>query len=173
MQLQVVRTDEGHRLRSIDGGADVRNIELVNKFLAHLGSRCFSPATVRAYAYDLLNFMRFLSVRRATLAEVVPTDLFDYLDWQQRPTATARAQVVRLADRRRAAPISEPDHLRPRRGGRPLLPVEVVKQIRRHHLGERGAAPASMNRRIAAVRGFRTPDMAPEFVRGQGRVLIS
>lgn len=117
MQLQVVRTDEGHRLRSIDGGADVRNIELVNKFLAHLGSRCFSPATVRAYAYDLLNFMRFLSVRRATLAEVVPTDLFDYLDWQQRPTATARAQVVRLADRR-------------------------------------GAAPASMNRRIAAVRGL-------------------
>jgi len=48
---------------------------------------------------------------------VVPTDLFDYLDWQQRPTATARAQVVRLADRR-------------------------------------GAAPASMNRRIAAVRGL-------------------
>jgi len=55
--------------------------------------------------------------RRTDSPEVVPTDLFDYLDWQQRPTATARAQVVRLADRR-------------------------------------GAAPASMNRRIAAVRGL-------------------
>jgi len=47
---------------------------------------------------------------------VVSTDLFDYLDWQQRPAATAGVRVVRLADRR-------------------------------------GAAPASVNRRIAAVRG--------------------
>ena len=116
MQLQVIATEEGHRLRPGDdvGGGDV---VLVNQFLTHLVARCFSPATVRAYAYDLLNFLRFLAVRRATLVEVVPTDLFGYLDWQQRPAATAGVRVVRLADRG-------------------------------------GAAPASVNRRIAAVRGL-------------------
>lgn len=116
MQVRVIATEEGHRLRPGDdaGGGDV---VLVNLFLAHLVARCFSPATVRGYAYDLLNFMRFLGVRRATLADVVATDLFDYLDWQQRPAATAGVRVVRLTDRR-------------------------------------GAAPASVNRRVAAVRGL-------------------
>ena len=42
----------------------------------------FSAATIRAYAYDLLNFLRFLSGRGSVLAGVVPADLFDYLDWQ-------------------------------------------------------------------------------------------
>ncbi len=117
MQVQVRSTIEVHRLRRAgadDAGPDV---ELVNAFLAHLGVRCFSPATVRAYAYDLLNFLRFLLARRATLAGVVPTDLFDYLDWQQRPVPGVGATVVQLGVRR-------------------------------------GAAPASMNRRIAAVRGL-------------------
>ena len=116
-QLQVVRTGKGHRLcRTGRPGADL-DVDLVNAFLAHLGVRCFSPATVRAYAYDLLNFLRFLRARHATVADVVPTDLFDYLEWQQRPIATAGAKVVTLT-------------------------------------GWRGAAPASMNRRIAAVRGL-------------------
>ncbi len=44
-------------------------------------------------------------------------DLFDYLDWQQRPMSTAGQAVVRLG-------------------------------------AGRGAAPATMNRRIAAVRGL-------------------
>jgi integrase len=105
-------------LRCDDGvAAVVADVELTNKFLKHLVVRCFSPATVRAYAYDLLNFLRFLSGRRAALADVVPTDLFDYLDWQQQPPATVGVRVVRLADRR-------------------------------------GAAPASVNRRVAAVRGL-------------------
>jgi integrase/recombinase XerC len=117
MQLQVVPTEDGHRLRCTNGIAEVRDVELVNQFLAHLVTRCFSPATVRAYAYDLLNFMRFLSGRSAAFAGVVPTDLFEYLDWQQRPSATAGVRVVRLADRR-------------------------------------GAAPASVNRRVSAVRGL-------------------
>lgn len=116
-QLRVVSTGEGHRLRRAgDAGAGL-DVGLVNAFLAHLGVRCFSPATVRAYAYDLLSFLRFLFARHATLADVVPTDLFDYLEWQQRPIPTAGAKVVALT-------------------------------------GRRGAAPASMNRRIAAVRGL-------------------
>ena len=91
--------------------------ELVNRFLAHLGTRNFSTATRRAYGYDLLNFLRFLDGRGATLATVRPTDLFDYLDWQGQPKSTAGSTVVRLAERR-------------------------------------GAAPATMNRRISAVRGL-------------------
>ena len=91
MHLQVVATGEGHRLRcDDDAAAVVADIELANRFLKHLVVRCFSPATVRAYAYDLLNFLRFLSRRRATLADVVPTDLFDYLDWQQRSGGSPR-----------------------------------------------------------------------------------
>jgi integrase/recombinase XerC len=108
----VALVSDGHRLEGC--GPDG---ELVNRFLAHLASRAFSPSTVRAYAYDLLNFLRFLAERGAGLADVVAMDLFDYLDWQQRPVSTAGKQVVRLG-------------------------------------AKRGATPATMNRRIAAVRGL-------------------
>jgi integrase/recombinase XerC len=111
MKQCVISTSDGHRVQG--PGEDV---ELVNRFLSHLGSRAFSPATVRAYAYDLLDFLRFLAERYARLQDVVATDLFDYLDWQQRPPA-GMGKVVRLTDRR-------------------------------------GVAPATMNRRIAAVRGL-------------------
>jgi len=112
MGQHVVLVSDGHRVEGC--GADG---ELANRFLAHLGSRAFSPATVRAYAYDLLNFLRFLAGRNARLADVVAADLFDYLDWQQRPAGTGGKTVVRLG-------------------------------------AGRGAAPATMNRRIAAVRGL-------------------
>jgi integrase/recombinase XerC len=112
MGRRVVLASDGHRVEGC--GADG---ELVNRFLGHLGSRAFSPATVRAYAYDLLNFLRFLAVRNARLADVVAMDLFGYLDWQQCPVSTAGQQVVRLG-------------------------------------ATRGAMPATMNRRIAAVRGL-------------------
>ncbi len=112
MRGDVVSASDGHRVEGF--GPDG---ELVNQFLAHLGSRAFSPATVRAYAYDLLNFLRFLAGRDARLADVVAMDLFDYLGWQQRPVSTAGQPVVRLG-------------------------------------AARGAMPATMNRRIAAVRGL-------------------
>ena len=48
----------GHRL--VGPGSDV---ELANRFLDHLVGRNFAPATLRAYAYDLLNFLRFRGVR--------------------------------------------------------------------------------------------------------------
>jgi integrase/recombinase XerC len=110
MSVRVVREDQGHRLA--DAGAIG---EAVNAFLAHLAARRFSPSTVRGYAYDLANFSAFLVERRLQLAEVVPSDLFDYLDWQAR--------------RRR--------------------PVGKVVQLR-----AQGPAPATMNRRISAVRGL-------------------
>jgi site-specific recombinase XerD len=112
MERRVASTSDGYRLAGPGG-----DVELANQYLAHLGSRAFSSATIRAYAYDLLNFLRFLDERPAQLGDVVATDLFDYLTWQQRPGSAAGRRVVRLAARR-------------------------------------GAAPATMNRRVAAVRGL-------------------
>ncbi|BCO36348.1 hypothetical protein MHEC_27810 [Mycobacterium heckeshornense] len=93
------------------------DVAVVNRFLAHLKGRNFARATRRAYAFDVLNFLRFLAEPGVGLAEVRPTDLFDYLDWQSQPKRTASWTVVRLCERR-------------------------------------GAAPATQNRRIAAVRAL-------------------
>lgn len=111
--LCVVPSSSGHRL-----SGEVGDVELANRFLDHLSVRNFSPATRRAYSYDLLNFMRFCAGRALTVATLEPMDVFDYLDWQQGGRASsAGSTVVMLADRRKAA-------------------------------------PATMNRRIAAVRGL-------------------
>jgi site-specific recombinase XerD len=110
MSVRVVGSSKGHRLDG-DGLAVVAG----NRFLDHLGVRGFSPATVRAYAFDIANFARFLADRTIELGEVKPTDLFDYLDWQSH-TVASRGKVVALRSR--------------------------------------GPAPATMNRRVAAVRGL-------------------
>jgi len=55
---------------------------LANRFLAHLVVRAFAPATVRAYAYDLVNFGRFCVECGVGVVDAEPTDLFDYLEWQ-------------------------------------------------------------------------------------------
>jgi len=109
-QVRVAGSAGGNRLIG-DGTAVVAG----NQFLDHLTVRGFSPATVRAYAFDLANFAGFLAARSLGLGEVAPTDLFDYLDWQSREVAS---------------------------GG-------TVVALRR-----RGPAPATMNRRVAAVRGL-------------------
>lgn len=114
MNLQVTRTNDGPRIN----GPGLDDVDVANRFLAHLGARRFSPATVRAYAFDVLNFLRFCATRELTLSAVQAADMFDYLDWQARP-GPARERVVRLT-------------------------------------GRRGAAPATMNRRIAAVRALFT-----------------
>lgn len=112
MELRVQRDEEGHRLVGL--GQDV---ELANRFLAHLVGRNFALATRRAYAFDLLNFLRFCRQRDLGLAQVSTSDVFDYLDWQAVPAPVAGRVVVRLAERS-------------------------------------GAAPATVNRRVAAVRGM-------------------
>ena len=112
MTLTVRPTAEGHRL--FGDGADV---ELANRFLAHLSARNFAVATRRAYAFDVLNFLRFLEGQATSLGLVQPSDLFDYLDWQASAKRSTGQRVVRLSERR-------------------------------------GAAPATMNRRIAAVRAL-------------------
>ncbi len=111
MRVQVERQNGGYRLVG-----DWAGVGAANAFLGHLEARAFAPATVRAYAYDLLNFARFAIERRLALAELVPTDVFDWLDWQRPP-------------RRRSGTVVA--------------------------FGARGgAAPASVNRRVAALRAF-------------------
>jgi integrase/recombinase XerC len=108
--VRVVRSGGGHRLVG-----DSPVVDVGDSFLDHLVVRRFSPATVRAYAFDVANFAGFLTDRTLDLADVEPSDLFDYLDWQQtRNPSTA-----------------------------------TVTELRR-----KGPAPATLNRRIAAVRGL-------------------
>jgi site-specific recombinase XerD len=109
--VRVERRDGGYRL-----AGDWAGVAAANAFLGHLEARAFAPATVRAYAYDLLNFARFAAERRLALDDVVPTDIFDWLDWQRPPRRRA-GTVVAFAARD-------------------------------------GAAPASVNRRAAALRAF-------------------
>ena len=130
----VVGQAGSHRLAGLWAGVDG-----ANGYLAHLESRAFSPATVRAYAFDLVNFARFLVERDVGVADVVPTDIFDWIDWQSvhRP---GRQKVVAIT-------------------------------------AGRGSAPASVNRRVAAVRAFfeyqvlagtREDNPVPAPRRGQG-----
>lgn len=132
--VAVARAGGTHRLSGSWSG-----LEKANGFLAHLDARAFSPATVRAYAYDLVNLARFLIERKLPLEAVVPTDIFDWVDWQ----------AVRRPGRNRVVSIK----------------------------GGRGSAPASVNRRVAAVRalfeylvmsGDRDDNPVPAPHRGQG-----
>ena len=72
MDLHVRRDGDGHRLHG-DGG----DVGLVNRYLAHLAARGFSPATVRAYAFDVLNFLRFCAQRRLGLAAAIRRFIVD------------------------------------------------------------------------------------------------
>ncbi|WP_260757665.1 site-specific integrase [Mycobacterium sp. SMC-8] len=53
-----------------------------NAFLVHLAGRGFSAATVRAYAFDVLNLARFLLDRDLAVAAVTPVEVFEWIDWQ-------------------------------------------------------------------------------------------
>lgn len=105
--------------KAVDGGYRVRgegpDALLVNGFLDHLRIRGFSAATQRAYAYDLLNLLRFSQHAGIGVEQLSAVDVFSWIDWQQqsrRPEGT----VARLA--------------------------------------RSGAAPATVNRRVAAARGL-------------------
>ena len=111
METRVERGSGGYRL-----AGDWAGVGAANAFLGHLEARAFAPATIRAYAYDLLNFARFATARRIDLADLVATDVFDWIDWQ-RPPRHRTGTVVAFGTRD-------------------------------------GAAPASVNRRVAALRAF-------------------
>ena len=93
MVLAVRMSDGQHRLVG-----DWPDLELANEFLDHLRVRAFSPATRRAYAFDLLNFGRFLREHELGLVSVSAMDVFGWIDWQSR-TAPSPGKVVALRPR--------------------------------------------------------------------------
>jgi integrase/recombinase XerC len=134
MTVVVKRIGGSHRLEGTWTGAGS-----ANAFLSHLEARRFSPATVRAYAFDVVCLARFLEERGIDLSGLVPTDVFDWVDWQSSPQRRGDAVVSISAGR--------------------------------------GAASASVNRRVAAARAFfeylvmvgaRTDNPVPSPSRGQG-----
>ena len=77
MAVWVHEVDGRYRLDGDWGG-----LEAANAFLAYLCGRGFSPATVRAYAFDVVNLARFLIERELTLVVVDAPLVFDWIDWQ-------------------------------------------------------------------------------------------
>lgn len=112
MAICVTRIDGVHRL-----AGDAALVEIGNRWLSHLEVRQFSAATVRGYAFDVVCLARFLDEVGVSWRDLVPSDVFDWLEWQARRGAAAGRRVVRLGE-------------------------------------SRGAAPATMNRRVAAARGL-------------------
>lgn len=75
--MHVERTAGSYRI--VDGPPG--DVEVANAFLSHLVVRAFASLTVRTYAFHVLSFLRFCSVRGLALATVTPMDVFDFLDW--------------------------------------------------------------------------------------------
>src|SRR5258708_39520149 len=100
MTVQVHLVDGEHRVSGDWDGADAANM-----FLAHLQARAFSPATIRAYAFDVVNLARFLAGQGISLSEVTPVDVFAWADWQgpRRDGPAGRGKVGALAQRSAAA----------------------------------------------------------------------
>src|SRR5947209_17687264 len=55
-------------------GVGAENFQLINEFLGYMADRAYSPQTVRAYAFDLLAFARWLLEQRIPL-EQITTDV--------------------------------------------------------------------------------------------------
>ena len=107
--------DSGWGAHRLVGDAGL--VGIGNRWLAHLEARNYSAATVRGYAFDVVSLVRFLDEAGVRWDELMPSDVFDWLEWQGRPVLTAGERVVRIG-------------------------------------AVRGAAPATMNRRVAAARGL-------------------
>jgi site-specific recombinase XerD len=109
----------GERWR-IDGERDAAGLQLCNDYLGYLADRRYSPASVRAYAFDLLHFVRWLGREDLGLDAVDTGVLLRYL-------AACRAEHRE----------GQHDNVIWMASGRAT-----------------GFAPATINRRLAAVSGL-------------------
>lgn len=134
-ELTATKKDGGWALVGPTAG----ELSLVNDYLAYLSDRHYSPRTVRAYAFDLLHFCRWLHTDGTALDAVTTDTLLRFL-------AACREAVL-------------PDQ----HGGN-------VVNLRSGRSS--GYAPATVNRRMAAVSGLfnframRDPTLANPVPRG-------
>jgi site-specific recombinase XerD len=121
-------TNEVHAEQRAGGwalaGRGAAGFGLVNDYLGYLADRRYSPRTVRAYAFDLLHFVRWLLGECLRLEQVTTEALLRYL-------AACRAQTL---------------------AGRPARRGDNVFSIRDGR--NAGLAPATINRRLAAIAGL-------------------
>lgn len=135
--MKVARVKNTYRLRG-----PWCDLDAANRFLAHLAARAFSPATIRAYAFDLLNFARFCLERDIGLDDAVPTDIFEWVEWQGAGRRPAKGNVVKLTQHAGAAP------------GTVNRRVAAVRALFEHQvmLGARDDNPVPVPRRGQALR---------------------
>lgn len=89
--MRVVVNGGEHVLVASDGAdADA------NRFLDAVRARGLSPRTVRAYAFDLVRFYRWLGTTAKQLEGLVAADLIDFIADQQRGSAAPRSINRRL-----------------------------------------------------------------------------
>ena len=164
MTLWVRAVDGGYRL---DGDWD--EVDAANAFLRHLSGRGFSPATLRAYAFDVVNLARFLDERVLTLAVVDAPLIFEWVDWQgvRRAGRSTRAERPRLAapstvNRRVAAVRAFFEYLvmTGRRGDNPVPSPRRGQGLRRSQSGLLGHLGPGRAR--AGGRLVRQPRLLPE-----------
>lgn len=117
--LKVVVHDEGWAL----AGSAAAEFALANEYVSYLADRRYSPRTVRAYAFDLLHFCRWLMVDGTALDAVSTDTLLRYL-------AECREAVL------------------PGQHGGNVVDLRSGRSV--------GYAPATVNRRMAAVSGLFT-----------------
>ncbi|MGH3421737.1 MAG: site-specific integrase, partial [Streptosporangiaceae bacterium] len=100
-------TDSDLRVDQLDAGwvlsgPAASRFTLVNEFLGYLGDRRYSPKTVRAYAFDLLAFCRWLAAEQVDLAAVTTDVLLRFMAACRRAKVPGRPgpNVVWLSGRR-------------------------------------------------------------------------
>ena len=116
----------GERWR-IEGGRRAAGRQLCNDYLGYLADRRYSPATVRAYAFDLLHFARWLSGQDIGLDAVDTDALLRYLAACRAERRARPARQRDLAGQRPGGRV-RPGHHQPAAGGglRPVqLPVDA------------------------------------------------
>lgn len=116
-ELRVEKVRDGWAILGEKSAAD---LELLNDYLAYLADRRYSSATVRAYAFDLLHFARWLADEGVRVESVDTETMLRYM---------AASRTARLP--------GQDERVISLRSGRAL-----------------GFAPATINRRLAAISGL-------------------
>lgn len=165
-QLAVVRDGDQWRLV---GGGDI--VGLVNDFLGYLADRSYSTQSVRAYAFSLLAFCRWLATEGIGLDAVTTDVLLRFLAFCRQATVPGRPgpNVVGLNGRRvdgyapatvnhRVAAITGLFEFRSLRDPDAKNPVPRGKEVRRQSRGER----AGLLTHVARRPKYRSPLRARE-----------